>query len=153
NEGCQLRERASAGTQVRRRDHMELPIIVDIVDRRGRAKERHRVAQLPATIGRSYGCDVILEDPFVPAVGLRLEMDEHEQVIAIQLANDRTTNAPARAVRVHPELTLTLGETALRLRTADYPIAETLSPRTTDGGWLGISTTWLASIAWLAVVG
>jgi hypothetical protein len=46
---------------------MEPLTFVEILDKRGHVMQRLRVERLPATIGRAYTNDVILDDPFVSA--------------------------------------------------------------------------------------
>lgn len=52
------------------------PVMVVVYDRRGHVRFRQRLAQLPATFGRSPACDVILDDRSISATHARLELDE-----------------------------------------------------------------------------
>jgi len=45
----------------------------EVLDRRGRVRERVRVTDLPFSIGRAYGNDLILDDPYVCPEHARLE--------------------------------------------------------------------------------
>jgi hypothetical protein len=49
--------------------------MVVVYDRRGQVRSRQRVQSLPATVGRSPTCDVILDDPQVSALHARLQLD------------------------------------------------------------------------------
>jgi hypothetical protein len=44
---------------------VERVIVVEVLDRRGRVRERVRLDRLPAFVGRAYMNDVVLEDRFV----------------------------------------------------------------------------------------
>lgn len=106
-------------------------IIVEVLDRGGRVRERVRLAQLPATVGRGYGCDVIVEDPFAEAVHARLAADETGAVVVEDLGSanglfegefgprrDHFTLRPGSAFRI--------GHTLLRVATPDMAVAPAL---------------------------
>ena len=52
-------------------------LIIEESPRHGGPVRRHRLERLPATIGRSYGCDCIIDDPYVSALHLRIEEGEN----------------------------------------------------------------------------
>lgn len=107
---------------------MGTAVVVEILDRRGRLRERRRLTQLPATIGRSAACDVILDDPFVSPEHLRLELQEGDALMVVDLDSTNGLIAEGNARRVksialNGSLALQLGETRLRLRTPQEVIA------------------------------
>ena len=48
---------------------------VELLDRRGHVRTRHRIDSLPALIGRSYGCDVLVDDPWISPIHVRIYRD------------------------------------------------------------------------------
>jgi pSer/pThr/pTyr-binding forkhead associated (FHA) protein len=48
---------------------------VEVLDAHGHVRARHRIDAVPAIIGRGYGCDVLLDDPWVSPVHARLYRD------------------------------------------------------------------------------
>lgn len=136
---------------------MEFPLVIELLDRRGRFKERHRIASLPATIGRSYGCDVIVDDPFVSPEHLRLSEGVDGEVVAEDLHSTNGTwtmhgRQPLPRARIVPDLCLRIGETTLRFRHAAHPIVPTL-PMPTRSQLFGLPTGVLAFAVWLALAG
>ncbi|HYD47245.1 MAG TPA: FHA domain-containing protein [Terriglobales bacterium] len=112
---------------------MGATVVVEILDRRGRLKERQRLASLPATLGRSYACEVILDDPFVSPEHLRVEQRD-ERLVAVDLGTTNgtrlaTDNRRITEIELDGDLGLRLGETVVRLRTASAPIAPALPLR------------------------
>jgi len=55
---------------------------LEILDRTGHVVQRLTLTHLPLTIGRSYENDVILDDPYVSPVHLRLQGDTDNRLIA-----------------------------------------------------------------------
>jgi len=102
-------------------------LTVEVLDRLGRVKERLRIEHFPATIGRAYSCDVILDDRFVSPQHLRFERDQEGRLFAedLQSTNGVQRLAPFGAIArvpVEDDLRLRLGHTVIRLRTGDHPI-------------------------------
>jgi hypothetical protein len=101
---------------------------VEVLGRGGEVVQRHPVARLPATLGRAYDNDVILDDPYVAPHHLRLERAESGELALVDLesrnglfALDPTTRvarAPAR-----PEARFRIGHTQLRIRPRSYAVA------------------------------
>jgi pSer/pThr/pTyr-binding forkhead associated (FHA) protein len=109
------------------------PLIVEVLDERGsRARERHRLATSPVTIGRGYACDVIVDDPYVAVEHLRLEWsDDGWRVLDLASENGTYLAAGRRitAERLDAETVLRIGHTRLRLRTAEYAAPPALRDR------------------------
>jgi MFS family permease len=93
---------------------------------------RHRLDRFPATVGRGYTNDVILDDPKVSPTHLRIERAEDGGLVARDLGSLNGT------FRVEPwgrlaELVLTqdarvmLGDTVLRFRGRAYEVPEALA--------------------------
>jgi hypothetical protein len=102
-------------------------IFVEVLGRAGDVVQRHAVAALPATIGRAYDNDVILDDPYAAPHHLRLELTESGDLALVDLGSrnglyalDPTTRV-ARAV-AGPEARFRIGHTQLRIRPRSYVV-------------------------------
>jgi pSer/pThr/pTyr-binding forkhead associated (FHA) protein len=110
------------------------PLIVEVLDERGgRARERHRLLTSPVTIGRGYGCDVIVDDPYVSVEHVRLEWSEDGwRVLDLDSENGThlaTSGRRITAERLGPETVLRVGHTRLRVRTDEYAVPPALRDR------------------------
>jgi hypothetical protein len=106
-------------------------IVVETLDQRGGVRSRTRIAALPATIGRGYDNDVMLDDPFVCPQHVRLSLDESGQLVAEDLASVngmRLAGQSGRMDRVplRSGATLRVGRTTLRFCDASHPVAATV---------------------------
>jgi hypothetical protein len=92
---------------------------------------RHRLERFPATVGRGYGNDVILDDPKVSGAHLRIERAEDGGLVV------RDAGSRNGTFRVEPwarlaEMALTqdarvqVGDTVLRFRGRSYEVEATL---------------------------
>lgn len=107
---------------------MDEVIFVEVLGRAGDVVQRHPVARLPATLGRAYDNDVILDDPYVAPHHLRLERDESGELALVDLdsrnglfALDPTTRVARAAPR--PDARFRIGHTQLRIRPRSYAVA------------------------------
>lgn len=127
-------------------------LIVEILDPRGHGvRARARLERFPATVGRAYSNDVILDDPYADGHHLRLEWDAARgAVVAEDLGSvNGTSREDARAERVRrvelrPGTELRVGRTVLRFCDPDQPVppavpdrhhAETVAAAT-SGTWV-----------------
>ncbi|HSM52516.1 MAG TPA: FHA domain-containing protein [Thermoanaerobaculia bacterium] len=106
---------------------MERPGVVEILQRDGEVSARVRLDRLPATIGRAYDCDVILDDAYVAPHHVRIETDESGMLTAVDLGSlnglvDPASGARATRIALGSETTVRLGRTLLRVRTAGFPV-------------------------------
>ncbi len=104
-------------------------VILEILGRTGKVKERHRLAELPATVGRGYGNHVVVDDPYVSPLHLRLERGEDGRVAVRDLGSANGTVLLPAAAKIDrlvlgPETLLRLGHTTLRLRDAAFAVPE-----------------------------
>lgn len=102
---------------------------VEILSRHAHLRERHRLDELPATIGRAYDCDVLVDDEFVSPHHLRLEVDADGVPVAVDLDSKNGVYAlrPERKVsrqRVEADTELRIGRTLLRVRTANAAVPD-----------------------------
>lgn len=106
-------------------------IVVETLDPRGGVRSRTRVAALPATIGRGYDNDVMLDDPFVCPRHVRLSMDEAGQLVAEDLASVNGMRLAGQHGRMDRVLlrsgaTIRVGRTTLRICDCSLSVAPTL---------------------------
>lgn len=134
---------------------------VEVLDRRGHVRARHRVDASPALIGRGYGCDVLIDDPWVSPIHARIfrELDGSLSVEDAGSENGLFTleGGPVSSLRVGQGVTLRAGRALLRIVPADAPVAPTLgahvaAPETRgwERPWLGPALAILAG-GWYAV--
>jgi hypothetical protein len=96
-------------------------IVLDVLDQRGASVARSRLSTLPATIGRGYDCDVVLDDPYVCARHLRIDEGPNGELYAEDLGSVNGISLVGMDVRV-PRVPLTgdvklrAGRTVLRVR-------------------------------------
>ncbi len=106
---------------------MDRVVVVEVLDRRGNLVTRARLGALPATIGRGYGCDLILDDPHVDAAHARLSEGDDGGLVVEDLGSVNGTWAAegARAERlvVAPGGTVRVGHTLLRFATPELAVA------------------------------
>ena len=57
-------------------------VIVEVLDRAGAVSARHRCNELPVCLGRAYDNDVIIDDPFVAPMHVRIERRADGALIA-----------------------------------------------------------------------
>lgn len=112
---------------------MDHVAFVEILDGRGRVVDRQRIVALPATLGRSDACDVIVDDPFVCPTHLRLVRDDGG-TLAIEDAGSvngtyGTDGARLHRMQIDTETAVRVGETTIRLRPANAPVAPALVQR------------------------
>jgi hypothetical protein len=103
--------------------------IVEILDARGHVRSRVRIAAFPASIGRGFDNDVIIDDPYVSPRHLRLVEDE-AGVLWVEDAGSK--NGTRRAGRAAPEPrfaivsggSVVLGRTTVRIFDAEHSVPD-----------------------------
>ncbi|RZT09513.1 FHA domain-containing protein [Duganella sp. CF402] len=118
---------------------MKAPYFVEILARNGDVLHRHKVAQLPIRIGRSYDNEIILDDAHSAASHAVVEMDEHNQIVLRDLGSKNGTVFKGRrhaSVTLDGDTVVRLGHTRLRVRPYDFPVAPEIAD-TTMHGWEG----------------
>jgi hypothetical protein len=102
-------------------------IFVEVLGRAGDVVQRHTVAGLPATIGRGYDNDVILDDPYCAPHHLRLERSESGELVLVDLGSRNGLHALDPTTRVAraaagPETRFRVGHTQIRVRPRSYAV-------------------------------
>ncbi|MHA4866808.1 FHA domain-containing protein [Duganella sp. PWIR1] len=118
---------------------MKAPYFVEILARNGDVLHRHKVAQLPIRIGRSYDNEIILDDAHSAASHAVVDIDEHNQIVLRDLGSKNGTVFKGRrhsSVTLDGNTVVRLGHTRLRVRPYDFPVAAEIAD-TTMHGWEG----------------
>jgi len=124
---------------------MEAPVVVEVLDRFGKVKERHKVSQFPIKIGRSYKCDIILDDNYISPEHIELMLDGDGHIMAIDLHSDNGMFTIHPVIR-HDILTLNddqrirIGHTDIRIRSEDFSVRETFFDHGRPSQWHLIMT-------------
>jgi len=133
---------------------MSGPYFIEILASNGDVAQRHRVDTLPATIGRGYDNDVILDDTYTAPRHAVVE-DDPDHPGGLQLRDLGSQNGVVHHGKRLPVVPLggstivRLGHTSLRVRSARYPVPAELTD-TTMHGWEGAVPA-LAGLALIAL--
>ncbi len=131
-------------------------MIVEILDRRG-VRQRIRVRAFPATIGRGYENDIILDDRYVDPLHAKLEWDGSGTLLLVdQQSRNGTYDFPSgqRVVRValHSGAELRLGRTTLRFLDESHRVEPTLV-ESAPAHWVVLSESPVTALAICAATG
>lgn len=107
---------------------MERVVYVEVLDKRGGVKERIRLDAFPATIGRAYTNNVIIDDKHVCPEHLRINLDENGNFIVEDLGsvNGLYQIIPFKRVsliEITPNLQISIGSTVLQFRRPEDKVA------------------------------
>ncbi len=135
---------------------MERLAWIEVLNRYGDVNSRHPVFAWPTLVGRSYNCDLILDDPFIAPNHIEIsgEGEQGFQVKDMGSINGMTiANLPGKktdAIITSDDI-IRIGRTQLRIRPSHYPVAP--ETRYSAKPWQRRPTILLASvIAFLAVL-
>lgn len=136
---------------------------VEVLDRSGGVVQRVRCDRLPIRIGRGYGNDVVIDDPYLDAQHLAIEADGNGGLVAVDAGSANGLHlldsrrwfgrgAPQRAIPLSPDTVVRTGHTLLRVRRASYAVAVARRD-TTSHAWEGalpalLGAALLAAVAW-----
>ena len=113
---------------------METPLTLEILDRFGKVRERHKLDRFPVRIGRGYNNDIILDDPYVSPNHIELLMDGDGHLLVSDLKSENGLFS-LHPLKRHDLLTLEdnqrirIGHTDIRFRSAKFQIRETFIDR------------------------
>jgi hypothetical protein len=118
---------------------MKAPYFIEILARNGDVLHRHRADSLPIRLGRSYDNDVILDDAHSAAAHAIVDIDATEKLVLRDLGSKNGTYARGKRqteVVLGGDTVVRLGHTRLRIRAADFPVADEIAD-TTMHSWEG----------------
>jgi hypothetical protein len=105
-------------------------VLVEILDAQGAVRHRVRLDRWPATVGRSYRAEVLLDDPYVSPEHVRLIDGDGEGVVAEDLESLNGIYTPhgdrVRRVVLGPGATMRVGRTMLRFLYSEQAVTPTL---------------------------
>ncbi len=104
---------------------------IEILDGKGGVSERIAVDGFPVTIGRAYGNQVILTDPFVCPLHLKIAQDEQGRLLASDLESVNGVypalgNERVAQLELQSGSQFRIGHTLLRYVSVDHLLAPTL---------------------------
>ncbi len=107
---------------------MDQVIWVEILSRHRDVAVRHRCAGPELRIGRGYGNDVVIDDPYVAAEHLRIVTMEDGALIAENVGGANGlyvdhNKHPVERIILHGDRPIRIGQTWLRVRTPDFVVA------------------------------
>ncbi len=114
--------------------------MVEVLDRRGRVRERVRLSRFPAFVGRAYTNDVVLEDRYVSPRHCAIRETEPGEILLEDLESlngVKVLNAASSdAFILRSGDRFRVGETILRVVDATHPVAPAEALPTDEGGIL-----------------
>lgn len=113
---------------------MEPLAFIEVLARDGEVAARHPVQRWPVTAGRGYEADIIIDDPFVAPLHVRIEPAAHGR---FRVADLQSVNGIAllpseervAAAEAGPDDVVRLGRTQLRIRAPSYAVRPELPLR------------------------
>lgn len=132
-------------------------IVIELLDRNGVVVSRQRCDDLPVHIGRGYGNDVIVDDPFVAATHVRIERRTDGVLVARDTESRNGIHAvssgrwslwqrvtkPSTEIVLTPDTLVRAGHSTFRVRPIGHPVAlERLDKTSHD--WEGLRPAMLA---------
>lgn len=141
---------------------MEPVIVAEVLEKSGKVHERCRLANFPATLGRAYDCDLILNDDYVSPQHARIALNEQGELTLTDLGTANGTHClpqmqPVSSMILGPETLLRLGHSLVRLRRPDFAVAptrvDTLTSKRFARAFNSIATLLLLTLVLLGLVG
>jgi pSer/pThr/pTyr-binding forkhead associated (FHA) protein len=107
---------------------------LESLDRSGRVTARIAVDRLPVHIGRAYTNDLIVDDPFVDAVHVRVERDTGERIWVVDLASTnglylRSGRTRLDSATLDDSAEVRIGHTFIRYRPLTWQVPPTRADR------------------------
>lgn len=123
---------------------------IEVLDAKGGVVERVPVDSFPINVGRAYGNQVILDDPYVCPVHVTLAPDEHGRLMARDQGSVNGLRADGRgacvaSLELRSGTRFRIGHTTLRFCAVDHPLPATIKDR--GGGLPTLVSPYSAVIA------
>lgn len=118
---------------------MEKVIYAEILDRRSRVKNRIKIDKFPATIGRAYTNDVIIDDRYVCPEHVRITLDDSGDPVVEDLnsVNGMYQFVPHKRfsrLSILPDAQIQIGHTIIRFRGSEFKVKPAVSGKADKGG-------------------
>ena len=112
-------------------DRTENGVVVELLGSHGQVRYRTRVPALPATIGRAYDCDVLLDDAHVDPRHAELSRDENGALVLRDLGSvngirSRSSDARVDRVVLSSGDRVRVGPVEIRVVDANHPMPAAL---------------------------
>ncbi|QSQ25766.1 FHA domain-containing protein [Pyxidicoccus parkwayensis] len=109
---------------------MDEVIFLEVLEGDG-VHARHRLERFPASVGRGYTNDVILDDPKVSAEHLRIERREDGALVLRDVGSHNGTFrvepwTQLAELELTPDTRVSVGDTVLRFRARNHPVEDTV---------------------------
>lgn len=134
-------------------------IIIEILEKSHKVRERVKFDTFPIQIGRSYQNDVILDDEYVSPEHFVIEKDNNNNLVVKDLNSENGLFIPVPHKRI-AELTLSddnllrVGNTLLRIRQSDYIVPPTTVDKMSSiVARQAIRTPWIFLLMMFAISG
>ncbi len=109
-------------------------LIIEILDRFGKVKERHHVSEFPCKVGRGYNNEIIIDDPYISPAHITVNAStESFSVNDNNSKNGLFSLHPFKkqqSMSIEDDSRIRIGHTDIRFRFADHPVKEALQERT-----------------------
>jgi phosphatidylserine synthase len=143
---------------------MDEVIWIEILSRHREVTSRHRCQGPEVRIGRGYGNDVVIDDPYVAAQHLLVRRDETGALVAEDLGSANGTfaergRARLKRLALDGEKPIRIGQTYLRIRAASYAVPQERVQTYQAPGWpipaaLAVAVLGIAMLSrWLGETG
>lgn len=131
---------------------MDEVIWVEVLSRHRDVAIRHRCRGPTVTIGRGYGNDVVIDDPYVAPAHLRIARDASGVLVAEDLGTKNGLYIDRRRERLprvplDGERLIRVGGTVLRVREGGQPVAPERKLRRTQASWIAAAILAAAIVA------
>ena len=136
---------------------MDQVVVLEVLEKSGKVKDRIKLDRFPVSIGRGYGNDVILDDDYVSPEHLSVERTPDGKLIAVDLKSANglfvlSTAEKVAGVELGSETLLRIGRTWLRFRKPEFGVGATSPDRYAAGvvnsvvnnGWVFVCMVVLA---------
>ena len=129
---------------------MSAPFFVEVLSRNDEVRHRHQVNALPIRIGRAYDNDFIVDDPHVAPHHALIYLTAEDGLAMRDLGTHNgiiCKGVRQREMPIDGNTVFRLGQTHLRVRSADFPVSAEI-PDKTIYGWEG----WPPALAGLVLI-
>lgn len=108
-------------------------LIIEILDRFGKLKERHRIDSFPCNIGRDYNNSIIIDDQYVSPSHVIINQTED----LFTLEDNNSMNGvfslhpfkKQQSINIQDNVRIRIGHTDIRFRFVDHKIKDTIKER------------------------